>query len=87
MEYLIFWLKKILLDIQHDLFVLGAELANPKSLKDDKVLVKYEMISTIERRIDDFESAHIIPHRLAIIRINSIFNGWSYWLQRTLHLG
>ena len=49
-------IKKILLDIQQDLFVLGAELANPKSLKDDKVLVKNEMISTIERRIDDFES-------------------------------
>jgi cob(I)alamin adenosyltransferase len=49
-------IKKILLDIQQDLFVLGAELANPKSLKDDKMLVKIEMISTIERSIDDFES-------------------------------
>lgn len=49
-------IKKILLDIQQDLFVLGAELANPKSLKDENMLVKKEMISTIERRIDDFES-------------------------------
>ena len=49
-------IKKILLDIQQDLFVLGAELANPKSLKEDKMLVKKEMISTIERSIDDFES-------------------------------
>lgn len=49
-------IKKILLDIQQDLFVLGAELANPKSLKDDKMLVKKEMIFTIERSIDDFES-------------------------------
>ena len=48
--------KKILLDVQQDLFVLGAELANPNSLKDDNMLVKREMISTIEKYIDNFES-------------------------------
>ena len=49
-------IKKILLDVQQDLFVLGAELANPNSLKDDKILVKKGMISTIEKYIDNFES-------------------------------
>jgi len=48
--------KKILLDVQQDLFVLGAELANPNALKDDNMLVKREMISTIEKYIDNFES-------------------------------
>lgn len=48
--------KKILLNVQQDLFVLGAELANPKTLKDDNMLVKREMISTIEKYIDNFES-------------------------------
>jgi len=48
--------KKILLDVQQDLFVLGAELANPNTLKDDNMLVKREMISTIEKYIDIFES-------------------------------
>ena len=47
--------KKILLNVQQDLFVLGAELANPNSLKDDNMLVKREMISTIEKYIDNFE--------------------------------
>ena len=41
-------LEKILLDIQHDLFVLGADLANPKNAKNDKILVKKEMIANIE---------------------------------------
>lgn len=48
--------KKILLNVQQDLFVLGAELANPNTLKDDNILVKREMISTIEKYIDKFES-------------------------------
>ena len=48
--------KKILLNVQQDLFVLGAELANPNTLKDDNMLVKREMISTIEKYIDNFES-------------------------------
>lgn len=48
--------KKILLNVQQDLFVLGAELANPKTLKDDNMLVKREMISTIEKYIDNFET-------------------------------
>jgi len=48
--------KKILLNVQQDLFVLGAELANPNTLKDDNMLVKREMISTIEKYIDKFES-------------------------------
>lgn len=48
--------KKILLNVQQDLFVLGAELANPNTLKDDNILVKREMISTIEKYIDNFES-------------------------------
>ena len=48
--------KKILLNVQQDLFVLGAELANPNTLKDDNILVKTEMISTIEKYIDKFES-------------------------------
>ncbi len=48
--------KKILLNVQQDLFVLGAELANPNALKDDNMLVKREMISTIEKYIDNFES-------------------------------
>lgn len=48
--------KKILLNVQQDLFVLGAELANPNTLKDDNMLVKTEMISTIEKYIDKFES-------------------------------
>jgi len=48
--------KKILLDVQQDLFVLGAELANPNTLKDDNMLVKREMISTIEKYIDNFDS-------------------------------
>lgn len=47
---------KILLDIQNDLFVLGAELANPKNTKDDKMLVKKEMITNIENYIDNLES-------------------------------
>ena len=42
-------LEKILFDIQRDLFVLGAELANPKNTKDDNMLVKKEMITNIER--------------------------------------
>ena len=49
-------LEKILFDIQHDLFVLGAELANPKNTKDDNMLVKKEMITNIERYIDELES-------------------------------
>lgn len=49
-------LRKILLNVQQDLFVLGAELANPNTLKDDNMLVKREMISTIEKYIDNFES-------------------------------
>lgn len=49
-------LEKILLEIQHDLFVLGAELANPQNTKDDKMLVKKEMITNIESYIDKFES-------------------------------
>jgi cob(I)alamin adenosyltransferase len=49
-------LEKILLDIQYDLFVLGAELANPQNTKDDKMLVKKEMITNIESYIDKFES-------------------------------
>ncbi len=49
-------LEKILFDIQYDLFVLGAELANPQNTKDDKMLVKKEMIMNIERYIDKFES-------------------------------
>jgi len=48
--------RKILLNVQQDLFVLGAELANPNTLKDDNMLVKREMISTIEKYIDNFES-------------------------------
>lgn len=48
--------KKILLNVQQDLFVIGAELANPNTLKDDNILVKTEMISTIEKYIDKFES-------------------------------
>lgn len=48
--------KKILLNVQQDLFILGAELANPNTLKDDNMLVKREMISTIEKYIDKFES-------------------------------
>jgi len=48
--------KKILLNVQQDLFVLGAELANPNTLKDENILVKTEMISTIEKYIDKFES-------------------------------
>lgn len=48
--------RKILLGIQQDLFVLGAELANPNSGKDNKMLVRNEMISTIEKHIDNFES-------------------------------
>lgn len=48
--------KKILLNVQQDLFVIGAELANPNTLKDDNMLVKREMISTIEKYIDKFES-------------------------------
>jgi len=47
--------KKILLNVQQVLFVLGAELANPNTLKDDNMLVKREMISTIEKYIDNFE--------------------------------
>ena len=31
--------RKILLNVQQDLFVLGAELANPNTLKDDNMLV------------------------------------------------
>jgi cob(I)alamin adenosyltransferase len=49
-------LKKILLDIQHDLFVLGAELANPKNMENSKMLVKKEMITNIESNIDQFET-------------------------------
>jgi cob(I)alamin adenosyltransferase len=49
-------LEKILLDIQHDLFVIGAELANPKNMKDDKMLVKKEMITNLESYIDKLES-------------------------------
>ena len=49
-------LEKILLDIQHDLFVLGAELANPKKVKDDKMLVKIEMVTNIENQVDKPES-------------------------------
>jgi cob(I)alamin adenosyltransferase len=52
--------KKILLNVQQDLFVLGAELANPNTLKDDNILVKTEMISTIEKYIDKFES-ELVP--------------------------
>jgi cob(I)alamin adenosyltransferase len=48
--------RKILLNVQQDLFVLGAELANPNTLKDDNMLVKREMITTIEKYIDNFES-------------------------------
>ena len=48
--------KKILLNVQQDLFVLGAELANPNTLKDDNMLVKREMTSTIEKYIDNFDS-------------------------------
>ena len=48
--------KKILWNVQQDLFVLGAELANPNTLKDDNKLVKREMISTIEKYIDNFDS-------------------------------
>jgi cob(I)alamin adenosyltransferase len=48
--------RKILLNVQQDLFVLGAELANPNTLKDDNMLVKRDMISTIEKYIDNFES-------------------------------
>ena len=48
--------RKILLNVQQDLFVLGAELANPNTLKDDNMLVKREMISTIEKYIDNFDS-------------------------------
>lgn len=49
-------IRIMLLNIQQNLFVLGAELANPKSLKDHKMLVKREMISTMEMYIDNFES-------------------------------
>jgi cob(I)alamin adenosyltransferase len=49
-------IKKILLSVQQDLFVLGAELANPNSTKDDKILVKKDMTSTIEKHINNFES-------------------------------
>ena len=49
-------LEKILLDIQHDLFILGAELANPKKVKDDKMLVKIEMVTNIENHVDKLES-------------------------------
>jgi len=48
-------IKEILVSIQQDLFVLGAELANPSSLKENKLLVKEEMISNIEKYIDNFE--------------------------------
>ena len=48
-------LEKILLDIQHDLFILGAELANPKKVKDDKMLVKIEMVTKIENHVDKLE--------------------------------
>ena len=49
-------LEKILFDIQHDLFVLGAELANPKNTKDGNMLVNKEMITNIEKHIDELES-------------------------------
>jgi cob(I)alamin adenosyltransferase len=49
-------LEKILLGIQHDLFILGAELANPKKVKDDKMLVKIEMVTNIENHVDKLES-------------------------------
>jgi cob(I)alamin adenosyltransferase len=48
--------KDILLNVQQDLFVLGADLANPNFLKEDSVLVRKEMISNIEHQIDNFES-------------------------------
>jgi cob(I)alamin adenosyltransferase len=49
-------IEKILLHIQSDMFVLGAELANPKDVKDGKMLVKLEMVTSIEMYIDKFES-------------------------------
>ena len=48
--------ERILLDIQYDLFVVGAELANPQNKKDDKMLVKKEMTTNIESYIDKLES-------------------------------
>ena len=49
-------IKEILVSIQQDLFVVGAELANPSSLKENRLLVKEEMISIIEKHIDNFEA-------------------------------
>jgi cob(I)alamin adenosyltransferase len=49
-------LEKILVEIQNDLFVLGAELANPKNVKDDKMLVKIGMVTNLENQIDKLES-------------------------------
>lgn len=48
-------IKEILVSIQQDLFVLGSELANPNGLKENKLLVNEEMISNIEKYIDNFE--------------------------------
>ena len=63
--------RKILLNVQQDLFVLGAELANPNTLKDDNMLVKREMISTIEKYIDNFES-ELVPITYFILPGGSI---------------
>jgi len=46
--------KKILTDIQNDLFLVGADLSNP-NLNDVKNRVTLEMIEKLEQHIDKFE--------------------------------
>jgi len=64
-------IKEILVGIQQDLFVVGAELANPSSLKENRLLVKEEMISIIEKHIDNFE-AELTPITYFILPGGSI---------------
>lgn len=46
---------EILIDIQNDLFLLGADLSNP-NLNDSKNRVSLDMIEKLESLIDKFES-------------------------------
>ena len=48
-------IKKILTDIQNDLFLVGSDLSNP-NLNDVKNRVTLDMVERLEQNIDKFES-------------------------------
>ena len=70
--------KALLLKIQRELFIVGAELATSKSnrekLKPNETLVTESMVSELEKVIDELTEKNGIPEYFVVPGNNSISN-------------